>query len=142
MTDAQRDLFGFVGAALGVIVGLFVLQELYGSFADVRAHARLAEAGVFPEVAAAREAEAKKLASGRMPIDRAMRALAERGRLGFPSIAPKASDDLSAMSGWIHRHDFRAYEPRPAQVPAAPEPTPVPVDAPESDAPAATGGQE
>ena len=133
MSDAQRDLFGFLGAALGVIVGLFVVQELYGSFLDVQAHAQLAEVGVFPELAAVRDAEAKKLAAAKVPIDEAMGAVAERGRAGIRSVAPVPSDDLSAMSGWIHRKGFTAYVPRTAQaaVPAAVQPPPSEVAAPE-----------
>jgi hypothetical protein len=120
MTDAQRDLFGFVGAALGVIVGLFVLQELYASWIDVRAHAQLAAAGVSPELAAVRAAEAKKLAAGKLPIERAMQAVAGRARAS--TVAPAPSDDLSAMSGWIHRPGFQPYVPRSERVVAAPAP--------------------
>lgn len=130
MTDGQRDLFGFLGAAFAVLVGLFVLQELYGSFIDVQAHASLADAAMFPELAAARDAEAKKLAAGRLPIEQAMRGLAERGRAGFRSVAPAPSDDLSAMTGWIHRHHFQAYVPNAQPVAVAPEP--VPEAAPEA----------
>lgn len=142
MSDGQRDLFGFVGAALAVMFGLFVVQELYGSFIDVHAHSALADTPMFAELAAARDAEAKKLASGRLPIEQAMRGLAERGRTGFPSVAPTPSDDLSAMSGWIHRRHFQAYVPVAQAVPVAPEPVleavPAPAPAPEEAAPVPT----
>lgn len=122
MSDAQRDFFGFLVAAFGTMVGLFVLQEWYGTFIDVRAHASMSDAGMVPALAAVRDAEAKKLASGRVPIEQAMRGIAERGRTGFKSIAPAPSDDLSAMSGWIHGRHFKPYMPRalPSPEPAAP----------------------
>lgn len=132
MNDAQRDLFGFVGAAFTVILGLSIAQELYGSFIDVHARSALAEAPMFPELAAVREAEAKKLASGKLPIEQAMRTLGERGRTSFRSLAPAPSDDLSAMTGWIHRHHFQAYVPRGQPVAAAAAPAPVPEAAPEA----------
>ena len=119
-----------------------VLQELIGSFADVRAHASLADAGMFPELAAVRDAEAKKLGSGRLPIEQAMRALAERGRTGIRSIAPAASDDLSPMSGWIHRHHFQAYVPRAQAAPAAPEAAPAAPAPAAEPPPAAPEGQK
>ena len=136
MTDGQRDLFGFVGAAFATMIGLFVVQELAGSFADVSLHAALADAGMFPELAVVRDAEKKKLASGKVPIDQAMRMIAERGRAGIRSVAPAPSEDLSPMTGWIHRHHFEVYVPR---LPTTPEAAPVaPSEGPPSAAPEAT----
>lgn len=128
MTDGQRDLFGFVGAALAVMVALFTAQEWYASMLDLSMHAAFATAGVAPELQAARDADAKKLASGKVPLDQAMRAVAERGRGAVASVRPAPSDDLSAMSGWIHRRGFSAYTPRVQAAPAAPAPEPVPVE--------------
>jgi hypothetical protein len=126
MTDAERDLFGFVGAAFATMIGLFVLQEWYGTFVDVRAHASFAAAGANPDVAKVRAAEAQKLASARVPLDRAMQDLATRGRARPDAVAPKHSDDLSAMSGWIHRPRFQAYVPRAAPAPKAEQEAPAP----------------
>jgi hypothetical protein len=50
-----------------------------------------------------------------MPIDKAMEALAQRGRGGFAKLAVKPSDDLSAMSGWIGKPGFQPYVPRRAE---------------------------
>jgi len=63
--------------------------------------------------------EHAKLTSGSMPIDKAMVALAQRGKSEFPRLAAKPSDDISAMSGWIHRPGFKAYVPRPVAAAAA-----------------------
>ena len=63
---------------------------------------------------AVRNEEHAKLAAGRMPIDKAMAALAQRGRNAFPQLAAKPSDDLSAMSGWVHKPGFKPYVSRAA----------------------------
>jgi hypothetical protein len=68
---------------------------------------------------AVRSEEQTKLATGRMPIDKAMEALARGGRNAFPKLAAKPSGDLSAMSGWVHKPGFKPYVPRPPV--AAPE---------------------
>ena len=54
---------------------------------------------------------AREVAAAPMPIDKAMEALARRGRNAFPGLAAKPSGDLSAMSGWVDKPGFsRTFE--------------------------------
>lgn len=118
------------------IVGLFTLQIWYGSYLDIAHHGEWKDAPLNSALKAAREGDAQKLSSGKMPIGKAMEALGQRGRRGFPEIAPQPSEDLGAMSGWIHTKGFKPYEPR--QV-AAPEADPTEVPAPDGEAAPADG---
>jgi hypothetical protein len=111
--DARSELLAYMGAALATTAGLFALQIWYASYLDVHVvHADNSDAPLDAKLIATREQEHAKLSSGRMPIDAAKQALASRGRQADPKIAPRASDDLSAMSGWVYRHGFKPYEPR------------------------------
>jgi len=123
--DGRSEFFVYMGAAIGTSVMLFVAQQVYASYLDVHVvHAAWNEAGRDAKVVAKREAEKQALSGGKMPIDKAIEALAQRGRGASNSIAPVASDDLSAMSGWAFRHGFAAYQPRTiAAPPSAPAPT-------------------
>lgn len=124
MNDRQRDLFGFVGAAFAVMAGLFILQEIVRTAGDARFHARIADGGRHPDTLAARERDAQKLQSGKMPIEAAMQEVASKGRSAFPSIAPNASEDVSALSGWVHRRGFAPYVPPPPPAPPPAEAAP------------------
>lgn len=125
MSDRQRDLFGFLGAAFGVMVGLFVLQELVRTASDVHLHAGFAAAARHPDALAARERDGKALQAGKMPIEAAMQALGTRGRSTFPGIAPRPSEDVSSLSGWVHRPRFAPYV-APVQPAAAAPVAPAP----------------
>ena len=100
------------------LVGLFVLQIWYGSYLDVSHHAEWNGAPMNADLKTVREQEAQQQGS----IDKAKEALGQRGRRGVPKLAPQQSQDLGAMSGWIHAKGFKPYEPRQA---AAPEPDPT-----------------
>jgi hypothetical protein len=89
---------------------------------------------------AARDADQKALSAGKVPIDRAMQEFAERGRSAFTSVTPTASQDLSALSGWIRSPNFKPVTAHPVRTARPPEPPPTaaPVPAPEAAAPAPT----
>ena len=153
MTDRQQDLFGFVGAAFAVMIGLFLLQELVRTAGDRAYHAEIAAGARHPDAVVAEARDAKALASGRLSIDAAMQAVATKPRGALPSIAPKPSEDLSCMGGWVHRPGFTPYvslfqpPPEPAPIEAAPAegeaaPTDGEAAAPSAAAPAPTEGAE
>ena len=119
--DGRSEFLVYLGASLTTIAALFTLQYWYASYLDVSVvHAQDTGAPADPKLEAVRGAERAKLASGAMPIEQAMHAIAERGRGVSAKLAAQQSDDLSAMSGWVHRPGFAAYQPRQAPVVAAP----------------------
>lgn len=125
-------------AALATTVGLFVLHTWYATYLDVRFHAKLAEGQPSEALLAAKDAQQKALDSGKIPLTQAMDALAKRGRSAAGSIAPVASTDLSAVSGWIHRPDFKPVTAHPVRTAPVAKAAPVPVaPAPDALAPAA-----
>jgi hypothetical protein len=109
----RKQLFVGIRAALVTSAGLFALQIWYSSYLDVAViHADLSQVPMAAPLEAVRTEERAKLASGPMPIDQAMEALAQRGRNAFPRLLAQPSVDLSAMSGWVHKPGFRPYVPR------------------------------
>jgi hypothetical protein len=123
--SVRKELFVCLGTALATTAGLFTLQVWYASYLDVAVvHGDKSDVRMDAKLEAVRNQEHAKLTSGSMPIDKAMEALAQRGRSAFPKLATKPSGDLSAMSGWIHRPGFKMYVPRPAAALAA-EATPL-----------------
>jgi hypothetical protein len=142
--DGRNELFLYLGAAFATLIGLFVLQAWYGTYIDVHYHSQLALNGPAEGMVTARESDQKQLAAGKVPIERAMQELAQRGRTGFGSVSPAASDDLSALAGWIRSPSFKPVVAHPILTPRAPEvaaapavtPTPEPVAAPAPAAPA------
>jgi hypothetical protein len=120
--SGKTELFGFLIAAFGTIGALLTLQGFAITHRDVALNAAIDQAPESPDLLATRKAEAAALETGRMPIEDAKRALAERGRSAFPEIAPQASEDYSALSGWVHAKRFTPF------VPPAPPPVPVVVD--------------
>src|SRR5262245_58891148 len=119
MAIRKELLVGF-GTALVTIASLFTLQLWYVSFLDVAIiHGSRDDARMDAKLEAVRNEERATLGAGPMPIDRAMDALAQRGRSAFPKLAVKPSGDLSAMSGWIHKPGFKLYVPRTAAAPVA-----------------------
>lgn len=121
----RKELFIGLGTALATTAGLFTLQIWYSSYLDVVViHGDLSHVPMDAKLQAVRNEEHVTLAAGQMPIDRAMQALAQRGRNEFPKLAVKPSDDISAMSGWIHKPGFKVYVPRPVAAAAA-EATPL-----------------
>ena len=115
-----KELFVGLGTALATTAGLFTLQLWYSSYLDVAVvHGGLSSVPMDAKLEAMRNEEHAKLTAVPMPIDQAMVALAQRGRNAFPKLAAKPSNDLSAMSGWIHKPGFKIYVPRSAAAPAA-----------------------
>jgi len=113
--DGRSEFLVFMGAALGTTLALFVAQQVYASYLDVHVvHGAWEGAPRDAKIVAKHAAEQQALQGGKMPIDKAMQALAQRGRGASNRIAPVQSDDVSAMSGWIHRRDFAPYAPRQA----------------------------
>lgn len=149
MSKARSDLLLYVGVALATTVGLFVLHTWYATFIDVQYHASLATRDPSESLLAAREEEQKALASGKLPLPQAMRLIARANGPNRPaSVKPAPSEDLSAVSGWIHARGFKpktafpvltakAAKPAPAPVAAEPAPAePVAAPAPATAAPA------
>jgi hypothetical protein len=123
--NVRKELLVSLGTALATTAGLFTLQIWYASFLDVAVvHGDKSDVPMAAKLQIVRNEEHAKLTSGPMPIDKAIEALAQRGRSAFPQLAAKPSGDLSAMSGWIHKPGFKMYVPRPAAAPAA-EATPL-----------------
>lgn len=115
-----RQLLVGLGSALATAGGLFALQIWYASYLDVAViHGDLSAVRMSKELEVVRNEEHAKLVSGPLPIDKAMEALAQRGRKEFPKLAVQPSDDISAMSGWMHKPGFKVYVPRPVAAAAA-----------------------
>ncbi len=125
MSTRNSELFTFIGAAFCTAGALFAAQVLYGACIDISYHAKLNAAGPNQAAAAARTEQLAKLAAGRMPLEAAKQRLAQQGRDGFASIAPVASDDLSAVAGWIHHPSFKPVVAHPIRTPRV-----VPVEPP------------
>lgn len=132
MPSARSDLFIYIGVALATTIGLFVLHRWYASYLDIRYHARLEEGGYAEALLAARDEEQKALGSGKIPLEQAMDALS-RGAGRAASIAPAPSEDVSAVSGWIHARGFKPATAHPVRAPkserrapAEPAPTVTP----------------
>ena len=131
-----KELFVGLGTALATTAGLFTLQLWYSSYLDVAVvHGDLSSVPMDAKLEATRNEEHAKLTAVPMPIDQAMLALAQRGRNAFPKLAAKPSNDLSAMSGWIHKPGFKPYVSRPV---GRAEATPVAMGA--EAAPQGAGG--
>lgn len=109
----RKHLWVALRTALATVACLFGLQLWYSSYLDVNViHGDLSAAPVDAKLETSRAEEQAKLSSGTMPIAQAMAAVAQRGRKAFPQLAAKPSNDLSAMSGWMHRPGFKVYVPR------------------------------
>jgi hypothetical protein len=135
MSNGRSELLLYMAAAFATAIGLFVLHKWYATYIDVQYHAQLAQHGPSESAVKARQQDAQQLAGGKLPIDQAMQRLAQRGRLGFGTISPTPSEDLSALSGWIHRPGFKPVVAHPIRTPRAPlvvvtSPAEAPVPAP------------
>jgi hypothetical protein len=119
MSNGRNDLIVFLGAAFASLVGLVVLHEWYASYIDLRYHQHLAEAGPSEPMLAARQDDQAALQRAKVPLDQAISRLAQRGRDNVASITPAASQDLSAISGWIHHPAFKPVVAHPIRTPRA-----------------------
>jgi hypothetical protein len=138
--DGRSEFFVFMGAAIGTTLFLFVAQQVYASYLDVNVvHGGFDDAPRDAKIVAMRAAEQQALSGGKMPIDKAIETLAQRGRGASNKLAPLQSEDVSAMSGWAFKRGFAAYTPRaPAPAAAAPVEAGVPGALPTPAAPQPT----
>ena len=109
------------GLTIVTLVGLkFVFDSYYASMIDEVNRTKLAPT---TELTSHREAEKKRLSGGVMPIEKAMAELASKGReapdaLGS-DLAPRQSDDLGPMTGWVRLPKAAPHSDLPAPVPHA-----------------------
>ena len=121
MSTARSDLLIYVGVALSTTLGLFVLHAWYATYLDQRYHEQLAQHGPSEALLAAREEEQSALNAGKMPLGQAMTMLARPGARPA-SVSPAPSEDISAVSGWIHARGFKPATGHPVRVAIAPKP--------------------
>lgn len=136
MSNAKNELFLFLAAAFATLVGLFVVHRGYAAVVDLSYHKRLNEAGQSENLTAARQADEAALQKGKLPVDKAMARLG-RGRATIGSISPQPSQDLSAISGWIHHPGFKPAVAHPIRLPRPPVVTPPKATEPPAAEPAA-----
>lgn len=121
-------IFTLVSPALLILlVPLF--HTYFTQMTEGEAVTRVAESppGIRDEIFAT---EREHLDTGPMPIERAMRDIAARGRDASPVIAPTPSDDMGAVSGWGPLADEAAVAAAEAAHAAAHPPPPPPPPAP------------
>lgn len=110
MTNRKRNR-GYwtivLASTLLTIGALFALQEWHRSFIMLSSGEGL-RAEVGAEVTGLQGAQREALSSGQMPIDRAMRLMAERGRTGSALVSPEPSTNPAPASGWLHHPDYVA----------------------------------
>lgn len=138
MSNAKNELFLYMAAALATLVGLFVLHRGYAAIVDVSYHKRLAEGGQSEAVTAARQADEAALQKGKIPLDQAIARIG-KGRANVGSVAPQQSQDLSAISGWIHHPKFKPVVAHPIRLPRAPAAQPPKATEPPAASLAPTG---
>ena len=135
-TDKSEPRVGLIFKVGGLsIVTLIVVHSALVSYFDriarAEEHRKLGEAQ--PEALLSLRADEKaRLASGSMPIEKAMQEVAAKGRKALPDVAPAASRDLTPLQGW---------QKMPAEVPpemTAPAPPPPGLAAPPGDGGAAS----
>jgi len=131
MSKGLQEFVQYMVAGLGTVMGLLALQQFVISYLDMGIADEIAAAGANPTVQSLRSAEAQRLSAGKMPVEEAMKALAQRGRTGLREITPRVSDDLSAIAGWMRAPGFK---------PATPFVVPERVEAVDVDAPEAAQG--
>jgi hypothetical protein len=85
------------------------LVTYFDQIAQAEEHRKFSD--VVPEaLMSVRADERARLASGPMPIDKAMQQIAARGRMAIPDIMPTVSKDIAPLQGWTKM---------PAEVPPA-----------------------
>lgn len=110
----QLDFFKYLGVAGATIVLLFGAQKLLASSMDVHWHEQLKDRPANVALAATRAEETAALEHANV-VD-AMLTVA-KSRTANKRVQPKASSDLSAMSGWVQAPDFAPYEPKVVPAP-------------------------
>jgi hypothetical protein len=139
--DARSELLAYMGSAVVTVVVLFGMQIWYATYLDTHVvNVHPADAPTDAKREAFDAQERAKLSSGKKPIAQVKAELAQRGRTAFPSVAPKASEDLSPMAGWMRRPGFKPYVPRTAVPAAATTEAASPTDSAAQPAAAEQGG--
>jgi hypothetical protein len=109
----------------------FLLDSYFSRMMDAEIHDKVLTVGM-EEVQAMRASEKQKLEQGAMPIESAMKTLAQRGRMAMPEIQPKSGPNAPAIEGW--------REMKRSVAPAAAAAAPTSAPAPEAAAPAEGAG--
>jgi hypothetical protein len=104
-TESSEPRIKLILQLAGVaLVTLFAVHGFLNAYYDRMAKAEeLRKLGGAPAEAltSLRTDEKARLTSGAMPIDQAMKALTEKGRMAVsPAIAPAISKDLAPLQGW------------------------------------------
>lgn len=113
------DWWAVILSTLVTVGALFGLQEWYRSYQYATTTSYDTAVGV--QVADLQATQRQALETGPMPIDRAVRLLAERGRGASPLVTPEPSTDPAPAAGWMHHPSYQAPPPLPEQ-PATPQP--------------------
>ena len=117
MSTGKSELFTYLGASIGTLIGLYALYIGYGTYLDQSYHAQLAANGPAEVLVAAKAEQQKALESGRMPIEQAMQKLAAGGRDSIAKIKPIPSTDLSPISGWVKHPSYETVVAHPIRTP-------------------------
>lgn len=123
----------FIGGMVGMILVLFVVQELLATKSAIDFAALELAEPVGAENAATAEEQRRALETGPMSIEEAMNAVARTDRNRLAPIRPEPSTDPGPAAGWLGSPSYRsAPEPLPPPPPPpAPEPEPALDDAAE-----------
>lgn len=113
--SAQENLLRYLGVVGATIALLFVGQAAIRSSLDLSFNEEIHSQPPNAKLVEIRAKEAQALKAA--DIEKAMEAVG-KSRTANKSIAPKASTDLSAMSGWVQAQNFEPYEPNVVAAPA------------------------
>jgi hypothetical protein len=117
-------------AVVAIVTLLLTRAGLISYFDSMERAEAYRKSGSLPTTAldSLRTDEKQRLTTGAMPIDKAMQALASKGRTGAgPDIMPvaSASKDLAPLQGWVRMP--AAVPPAMSAVPPPPPPAPEPL---------------
>jgi hypothetical protein len=117
------------GAVFAIVV-LFVAQYWYKTYAELEQQRFMASVVVGGDQIAVRDAQRARIETGPMPIDRAMRTLAQAERSRLAAVRPEASSDPAPAAGWMGHPDYVPPPPPVADEPVPAEDAPGPGEAP------------
>lgn len=116
-------IVGFTAISVVVLVALdFVFRSYFHWMLEADLAAKQARGGA-PQLVELRAREQRDLQAGSVPIERAVDAYAERGRAANPALAPQASADNGALTGWTKAPKSLALRPPPPPPPPPVDPT-------------------
>jgi hypothetical protein len=125
-TPPRNDIiFGLVlGSAVVLTLLHFVFTSYFVDVSEAEIQAKVLTRGT-DQLQMVRAEEAKRLHQGKVPVEQALVALRQEGRMRIPVIAPKASDETDALVGWsfhpAHAERKAAVEAKAAGALAEPE---------------------